>query len=276
MQTTNFNRQKLQLLTGLALGVAVGSVQAVALDGRFYVDGYTSADFIDQYGSTYTAYTGGSYFAMGANNPNGNVGRLQPSVAGGYIELGAFQSYITDPDVPHPEGWQGDTNGDGIPDGAAGAGYSTTLASTADIFAPFSFFGVNTYVGTLPVSYQSGATNVAPSADVDLGNCAGSICALTADFSAWEVFWNGSSFQQGPRPINTGPFVMATGTLDLSTGHYELDWASQIYKGPFNGVTGYWHIEGAYAPAVPLPAAAWLFGSGVIALVGVARRGLRA
>lgn len=256
----------LKILGALALGAMAGSVQAVSLTGLLLLDGMVrDADGL---------YVDGSYFAMGANNPDGNYGNLQPAAGGGYIQLGAFQAYVTNPDVPHPQGWQGDTNGDGILEGSAGAGYSTSLASAADIFAPFSFFGVNTYVGTLPVSYQSGSINTAPTADVDLGNCTGTVCALTAELSSWEVFWNGSSFQQGPRPLNTGPFVSATGTLDMATGHYELDWVSHIYQGPFNGVKGYWHIEGTYAgtPEVPVPAAAWLFGSGLLGLLGWQKR----
>lgn len=249
------------LMGGLGLAFAATHAQAVALNGRLYVDGMVRSEGF---------YVDGSYFAMGADNPNGNYGNLQPAAGGGYIQLGSFQNYVTNPDVPHPQGWQGDTNGDGILDGAAGAGYSTTLTSMANIFAPFSFFGTPTHVGTLPVSYQNGSANVAPSADVDLGNCVGSVCVLSVDLSSWEVFWNGSSFQQGPRPVNTGPFTMATGTLDISTGHYELSWASQIYQGPFNGVTGYWHIEGTHA--VPVPAAVWLFGSGLLGLISAARR----
>jgi hypothetical protein len=100
------------------------------------------------------------------------------------------------------------------------------------------------------------------------------VCVITVDLSSWEVFWNGSSFQQGPRPSNTGPFELATGTFDTTTNHYELNWASQIKQGPFNGVKGYWHVEGEYvgSTVVPIPAAAWLFGSGLLGLAGAMRR----
>lgn len=249
----------------LFLGVTANVAQASLLDGKLYIDGYTTG--------ANGKYADGSYFAMNANNPNGSsLGKLQPNADGGYIQLGSFQNFVTAPDVPHPQGWQGDTNGDGIPDGAAGAGYSTTLTSTAKIFEPFSFFGVPTYIGTMPVSYQSGLTNVAPTANVDFNNCTGAICSLTVDLSSWAVFWNGSSFDQGPRPANTGPFELAVGTFNSSTNHYELNWMSQIKNGPFNGVKGYWHIEGTYVSAVPVPTAAWLLGSGLLGLIGVARR----
>lgn len=259
-----------RMLSALALGTLTVGAQAAALDGRLYLDGYTADTTVTASGSTVSVYTSGSYFAMNSNNPNGQVGKLQPAANGGYLELGTFQNFVTNPDVPHPQGWQGDTNGDGIPDGNAGTGYTGVTA--ANVFEPFSFFGTSTYTGTLPTSYQSGAVNSAPSAFVDLGDCIGTVCALTADLSSWEVYWNGNTFQQGPRPVNSGPFVLATGTLDTATGFFELDWSSQIYQGPFNGVMAFWHFEGTYVPSVPVPGAIWLLGSGLLGLMGFARR----
>lgn len=200
----------------------------------------------------------GSFFSM-----SGNVVPLERGSAGG-ITLGAYQNFVLDPDEPHPQGWQGDTNGDGIPDGAAGTGYGKTPVSESTMLSPFKFFGINTYIGTNPISYQSGEARNAPSADVDLGSCSGSICSMTADLSAWEVMWNGSAFEQGPRPDNTGNFVLATGIFNLDTRAFELDWDSQIKGGPFNGVTASWHLQGTYA--VPVPAAIWLFISGLMGL----------
>ncbi len=218
-------------------------------------------------------YLSGSYFAMGSNNPNGTAAMLRPTVSPdpGGIVLGTYQNFVLGPDVPHPQGWQGDTNGDGIPDGAAGTGYSPTPATQGNILRPFSFFGVATYVGTNPVSYQSGNSHPAPTANVDMGSCVGSTCALSMDLSSWEVMWNGSAFEQGPRPINTGPFELAVGTYDLLTHAYSLTWESQINGGPFDGITGYWHLEGTVA-AVPLPGAVWLLVSGLIGLFGVVRK----
>ncbi len=80
--------------------------------------------------------------------------------------------------------------------------------------------------------------------------------------------WNGSAFEQGLRPVNTDPFVLATGTYDLITRAYSLAWESQINGGPFNGVTTTWHLEGT---VVPIPAAVWLLGSGLLGLFGMAR-----
>lgn len=196
-----------------------------------------------------------SLFSMG-----GIIVALEAGSAGG-ITLGEYQNFVLNPDEPHPTGH---------PDAASGAGSgypSDGLVTQGTVLQPFSFFGVPTYVGTNPLSYQSGLVKNAPTADID--SCVGDICALSVDLSAWEVFWSGSAFEQGPRPDNAGPFTLATGTYNLATGEYVLDWDSQIKEGPFNGVTASWHLEGSVV--VPVPAAAWLFGSGLFALAGFAR-----
>lgn len=235
--------------------IHVQDVQAVSLSGLLGVDAGVR-------GGEYDLYERGSYFAMGRNNPNGgSVAMLSPGAAGGIV-LGTFQNFVTNPDVPHPANWDG-------AGALAGTGY-TELVSEGSAFNAFSFFSNNTYIGLNPISYQSGQAKLSPSADVDLTDCVGTICSMTADFSAWEVYWNGSVFEQGPRPVNSGPFTLATGQYDTATGQYSLDWASQINGGPFNGVIGYWHIEGTHV--VPVPPALLLFGSGLLGLVASARR----
>ncbi|VAW63841.1 hypothetical protein MNBD_GAMMA09-1122 [hydrothermal vent metagenome] len=217
---------------------------------------------------TVNSYSGGSYFAMGSNRPNSsNAVMLSPGTAGGIL-LGTYQNFVTNPDVPHPQGWKGDTNGDGIAEGAAGTGYAG-LVTESTAFSSFKFFGTNTYIGLNPLSYQSAATAAAPGVGIDMSSCTNNVCSIYADFSAWEVYWNGSVFQQGPRPSNTGLFGLASGSYNLISKEYSLDWASQIKDGPFNNVTGYWHIEGT---VVPVPAAVWLFASGLTGLFAFARR----
>jgi hypothetical protein len=106
-----------------------------------------------------------------------------------------------------------------------------------------------------------------------MSSCVANVCDMTLEISAWEVMWNGSAFEQGPRPVNTDPFVLATGTYNLDTKFYSVSWVSQINQGPFDGVPGHWHLEGTHV--VPVPAAAWLLGSGLIGLAGLARRSRR-
>lgn len=82
---------------------------------------------------------------------------------------------------------------------------------------------------------------------------------LSGDVAAFDATWNKQAFNQGSpkpdgsRPGNTSP---ATGTYDAATGAYSLTWTSQIVGGPFNNFTGYWHLEGTFAPAASGGAAA--------------------
>ncbi|HQU17351.1 MAG TPA: PEP-CTERM sorting domain-containing protein [Gammaproteobacteria bacterium] len=210
-------------------------------------------------------YVSGSYFAMFANNPNSGAAMLAPGSAGG-LTLGSYQPFVLNPDVPHPHSPFG-----------PGTGYSGTPTSISSLLAPFGFFGVPTYVGTNPVSYQSGNAHPVPTASYDPASCVGTVCQLSMTLDAWEVMWNGSAFEQGPRPSNSGPFVPAVGTYDLSSHAYAVTWASQIKNGPFNGVTGYWHLSGVVEPVstVPEPPTLALFAVGLLALVGSIRRWTR-
>lgn len=240
-----------------ALLVCSTAAHAVALTGTMLIDPGTKS--IDANGNS--TYLSGSYFAMNANNPNGQASMLQPGSAGG-IELGTYQNFVLNPDVPHPYNWDG--NGAG-----AGTGYSGTPTTQSTLLNPFGFFGVPTYVGINPIGYQSGDSHPAPTADIS--NCVANSCTLTMDLSGWEVMWNGSAFEQGPRPSNLGGFVPAVGTYDLSTKAYSITWQSQIKGGPFNNINGYWHLSGTVS-TVPVPAAGWLLGSGLLGLLGIGRR----
>lgn len=244
--------------TGIVLGITLllgtAAAQASAITGTMLINpGIYSAS---------GAYVSGSYFSFSSA---GAGVALVPTVSPdpGGIVLGTYQNFVLNPNVPHPYNW----NGTG---GSAGTGYGTTPTTLGTIIQPFDFYGTLTYVGTNPVSYQSGNSFAAPTADIS--NCVGTSCTLSVDLSSWEVMWNGSAFQQGPRPVNTGPFVPAVGTYDTATHAYSLTWTSQISGGPFNSVIGHWHLDGTIVRPVPLPGAVWLFGSGLLGLLGLARR----
>ena len=71
------------------------------------------------------------------------------------------------------------------------------------------------------------------------------------------------------------PASDVTGTADEATGAYSFDYSSTITTGNFKGLTAFFHIEGVAtteATVIPVPAAVWLLGSGLVGLAGVARR----
>ena len=85
---------------------------------------------------------------------------------------------------------------------------------------------------------------------------------LTLDMSSWTAFWNGTAFNQGAAGVTT--------TTD-GAGNFTAAWTALVVGGAFDGQIGAWNVTGT-ASAVPVPAAVWLFGSGLVGLVGVARR----
>jgi hypothetical protein len=207
---------------------------------------------------------------------------LAPGTNGGFI-AGTFQNFVTSPDEIHSLGATG-TNCTGAAitistASQAGTGYCGAPDVPSNAVAPFGFFGVNTYSGTNPVSYVTGNAAGTPTFDYDpvTGE-------FTVDLSSWAVLWNGTVFDQGPggtgtdgtNPVNYADAVDAS--FDPVTKRYSVSWGNLIIGGPFNGFNGYWHFEGTYEgdtvipPPVPVPAAAWLFGSGLLGLAGLARR----
>ena len=107
------------------------------------------------------------------------------------------------------------------------------------------------------------------------------------DISGWNVTWNGiPGIPMGGDAVNfgttglagemnSGLALMTCSTASCSdSSTFTLDFQSQVPKGDgsgFGGVGYFYHAEGVIS-AVPVPAAVWLFGSGLLGLVGVARR----
>jgi len=143
------------------------------------------------------------------------------------------------------------------------------------------------------MQYSSTPTNVLT--DDGNGN-------VTLDFSGWGVTWSGipvinmgggiqdcGTDSDGlcvtPAPASIdigGVFDNGTGVavvtcaVDCAEGDtYTLDYTAIVPQGDpsnFGGILFQLHLEGTVASAVPVPAAVWLFGSGLLGLAGVARR----
>jgi len=139
---------------------------------------------------------------------------------------------------------------EGVFDGSASA-----CCAGADVTATNSGFGVmelwaipmTTYFAATGVD---GSTHNAPSIDLN---------TMTADLGAFYANWNGQEIYQGG----------IASIVDLGNSNYELTWAgSELGGGAKLNTPTTWTMQ---VSAVPVPAAVWLFGSGLIALFGFAR-----
>jgi len=130
-----------------------------------------------------------------------------------------------------------------------------------DIEEAWSFFG-NT-----GMHFTYSPTNVISAS----GNTA------TVDFSGWRVTWNGvPSIPMGSGAWNGNEDGVAAISCGIDCGNgdtYTLDYSATVPSGDqtgFGGVQYEFHLEGTIS-SVPVPAAVWLFVSGLIGLVGFAR-----
>jgi hypothetical protein len=108
------------------------------------------------------------------------------------------------------------------------------------IIRPEPFTSINFSVATLPKDPQSKRKSAVTTARV-------SGRRLTVNVEGWTAEWNKQYFNQGaPKPGGAGR--PATGTYNAKTKHFVLTWTSKVSGGPFNGFSGYWHLEGTFSP----------------------------
>lgn len=114
-----------------------------------------------------------------------------------------------------------------------------------------SFFGQNIAIGPNPfVTTSWNTTDIGPNT---LGTNPSGTLPLIADTTVNTNVTTGSEIGVGGSPMVAGPFAGNSANFDFTNIH----------------VTG---ITSTHPPEVPVPAAVWLFGSGLVGLVGVARR----
>jgi hypothetical protein len=159
--------------------------------------------------------------------------------------------------------------------GYIGNGGSGRPKATPD---PDSIVGVSDF-GGLPINVYTALENLGDD-NTQAGDLTGGLVptgtlddtanTIEMDLSSWFANVNDTDFHAGTRE-NDDPddptSEHASGTWDPLTGSYSLSWTSVTTL--FD--TTVWTLEGVATP-VPVPAAVWLFGSGLLGLVGIARR----
>lgn len=124
-----------------------------------------------------------------------------------------------------------------------------------------------------------------------IGSGLSMVSANEIDMTGWTVYWGNpagdidmgagvassdsrSVDQDGLLAVgNTAVLTCDDGNVCGDGANFELDYSAVVPPGVpgFSGVLYTLHLEGTISE-IPVPAAVWLFGSGLLGLVGVARR----
>lgn len=243
------SKSVLSIVVSGILGFAVSGTHAATVMYSAHLS-ITSGVAVYDANGYLTSFTSGSYFGVDTN-ANNKISDIEKT--------------------PLSEGTTGIIIGQPTSQGASHTG-EPTAGDTNEIDAPWKFYG------------NTGSTYTT------IGITGGTISGL--DMSGWKVTWAGIN----EIPLGTGAWQTATGTGHTgATGtfthgianfywsgvygdSYSLDYRATVPLGHYSGFGGSqweWHLEGFvnYGPLalVPIPAALWLFGSGLLGLIGVGR-----
>jgi len=154
----------------------------------------------------------------------------------------------------------------------------TWLADAGGASIERNWADANAWAASLNVDGVTGwrlPTTTVPDASCDSTgfNCTGS--------EMGNLFYNTLGNTAGGTNLNTGPFSNYGYGITYYWTATEYDTNSAWYFHISEGLQGYtgkgdniyaWAVHSGDVSPVPVPAAAWLFGSGIIGLIGVARR----
>lgn len=237
-------KTKLIVVMGVVLGFSGVAAQAAVLQSGDVLHLTAGTPVFDVYGSL--TNVSGSWFGMDYNGDSKLIGSEKNPLSEG--TTGLVIGVTTSPGASH--------SGPVLP------------GDTNEITAPWTFFA-NTGSDYLTAPVTGGTTN-------------------GLDLSGWTVTWNGiPAIPMGTgawQPTNcaalgcTVPFLDGIAQFSwngLNGGAYTLDYTATVPQNDpsgFGGVQYYLHLEGTVTSLVPVPAAAWLLASGMLGLMGIARR----
>ncbi len=141
-------------------------------------------------------------------------------------------------------------------------------ASIGEINDSYSFDGLTWFTDWTP----DGTLNI-----FDDGSGVGTVVTT---ISSWDISGNG--YTHISSASDTGNWVdLHVDQWQVIGDHYLLDFSAGIARTIYGDWGGYdqhvvdmvhWHYEGSIVQPVPVPAAAWLFGSGLVVLLGMSKR----
>jgi hypothetical protein len=150
---------------------------------------------------------------------------------------------------------------EGVYDGSA-AGIATDPDATYAGFEETLFFGNTIYFYYAP-------SGVFDDIEAPLHNAPSiNFGSMTADMTSMFANWNSDPSIGYIGEFNVGGIA---NVVALGANSWELSWSQIQADGPFLGVTTEMTMV---ISQVPVPSAAWLFGSGLIGLIGLAKRKL--
>ena len=182
----------------------------------------------------------------------------------------------------------GDYNNDGLisdfnfytpPDGTGGNTFGATGEQCGgSACAPIAFDAGAIGTDVFTTGFDFGGTGTfAPNV---YGNMSADISGGVLTASAWDFggVFGGVQFNLAPDGGAGNLVVEDLTSLGGNDYGVVVTWVGTVVGGAFDGYPANWRLEGTMTvggggPApIPVPAAAWLFGSGLVGLVGVARR----
>jgi hypothetical protein len=152
-------------------------------------------------------------------------------------------------------------------------GYIGDGGAGTDTIASLSFFGAiaNMHTAASNLGDTNSPAGTITGGPVPSGSLDNVSNTINIDLSSWFMNWNNNDIHTGTGKTDGVTSAFATGAWDPVTGTYTLSWQSLTDSGPKAGFTALIELSGTASP-VPLPAAIWLFGSGLLGLFGISRR----